>query len=98
MNTLKELVDKIYNDLQRSDWVIEYPDLTEKDTVADIIQSIALDIMLSFVDKKELEAFVEASEKNYKEETFKKYINNYPEFLDNVEQEFYNWLLMWLAK
>jgi hypothetical protein len=46
--------------------------------------------MPKFVEQDKLEEFVEDSEKDYKEETFKKYINNYSEFLDNVEQEFYN--------
>jgi hypothetical protein len=90
MNSLKELIDKIYNDLQKSDWIEQYPDLSEKDIVAEIIQNITLEMMPKFVEKDKLEKFVEESEKNYKEETFKKYIINYSEFLDNVEQEFYN--------
>ena len=98
MNSLKELVIKVYNDLQQSDWIIQYPDLKEKSVVADILQWIALDIMPKFVEKNKLEEFVDESEENYKEETFKKYISNYSKFLDNVEQEFYNWLLMWLSK
>ena len=98
MNSLKELVIKVYNDLQQSDWIIQYPDLKEKSVVADILQWIALDVMPKFVEKNKLEEFVDESEKIYKEETFKKYISNYSKFLDNVEQEFYNWLLMWLSK
>ena len=94
MNSLKELINKIYNDLQKSDWIEQYPDLFEKDIVAEIIQNITLEMMPKFVEKDKLEKFVEESEKNYKEETFKKYITNYSEFLDNVEQEFYNGLLM----
>ena len=42
--------------------------------------------------------FVNESEESYTETTFKKYIINYSEFLDNVEQEFYNWLLIWLVE
>ena len=98
MNSLKEIVIKVYNDLQQSDWITQYPDLKEKTIVADIFQWIALDVMPKFVEKNKLEEFVDESEKNYKEETFKKYISNYSKFLDNVEQEFYNWLLMWLSK
>lgn len=98
MNSLKEIVIKVYNDLQQSDWITQYPDLKEKTVVADILQWIALDIMPKFVEKNKLEEFVDESEKIYKEETFKKYISNYSKFLDNVEQEFYNWLLMWLSK
>jgi hypothetical protein len=94
MNSLKELIYKIYNDLQKSDWIEQYPDLAEKDIVAEVIQNIALEMMPKFVEEDKLEEFVEDSEKDYKEETFKKYINNYSEFLDNVEQEFYNGLLM----
>jgi hypothetical protein len=30
MSTLKELVNKIYTDLQKSDRIKQYPDLTEK--------------------------------------------------------------------
>lgn len=97
MNSLKDLVTKIYNDLQKSDWIKQYPDLTEKAFVWDIIQWIALDIMPNFVENDKLEEFVDESEKNYKEETFKKYITNYSEFLNNVEKEFYNGLLMWLT-
>ena len=98
MNSLKELVNKVYTDLQKSDWIEQYPDLAEKDVVAEIIQNIALEIMPNFIEKNKLEEFVESSEKSYKEETFKKYINNYSDFLDNVEQEFYNGLLVWLAR
>ena len=97
MNSLKELIDKIYNDLQKSEWIEQYPYLAEKDIVAEVVQNITLDMMPKFVEQDKLEEFVENSEKDYKEETFKKYINNYAEFLNNVEQEFYNWLLMWLS-
>lgn len=98
MDSLKELINKIYNDLQKSDWIKEYPDLAQKDIVSDIIQWIALNIMPKFVEKNKLDEFVEESEKNYKEATFKKYIDNYPKFLDGVEQEFYNGLLVWLVE
>ena len=97
MKTLKELVDKIYNDLQKSDWIKEYPDLTGKDIVSESAQNIALNIMPKFIEEWNLEEFVGESEKSYTESTFKKYITNYSEFLDNVEQEFYNGLLMWLV-
>ena len=50
--------------------------------------------MPNFVENDKLEEFVDESEKNYKEETFKKYITNYSEFLNNVEKEFYNGLLV----
>ena len=98
MNTLKELVNKVYNDLQQSDWINEYPELMERYVVSTSIEDIALDIIPDFVEKSKLKEFVDESEKNYKEATFKKYITNYSEFLDNVEQEFYNWLLVWLAE
>lgn len=98
MNTLKELVNKIYTELQSTDWIWQYPDLTDKDVVAEIIQSLALEMMPNFVEKSKLEEFVVESEKSYTEATFKKYINNYSKFLDNVEQEFFSWLLMWLAE
>ncbi len=98
MNTLKELVNKIYTDLQESERIIQYPDLKEKGVVWDIIQDIALDIMPNFVGKNKLEEFVDESEKNYKEETFKRYITSYSEFLDKVEEEFYKSLLLGLAE
>jgi len=98
METLKKLVNKIHTDLQKSDWIKQYPDLTGKGFVWDVVQNLALDIMPNFVKKDKLEEFVEESEKNYKEETFKKYVDNYSEFLDNVESEFYNGLLMWLVE
>ena len=97
MNTLKELINKIYTDLQKSDWIKQYPDLIEKDVVAEIIQDLALEMMPNFVQKGRLEEFVEESENSYKEETFKKYIPNYSEFLNSVESEFYNGLLVWLV-
>ena len=70
--------------------------ITKKDISA--VQNIALDIMPRFVEKNKLEEFVNESEKSYTESTFKKYINNYSEFLDAVEQEFYNSLLLWLTE
>lgn len=98
MDTLRELVNKIYNDLQDSDRLNQYPDLAEKDIVSEIIQTMALKMMPKFIEKSKLEEFVEESEKNYKEGTFKKYISDYTEFLGAVEQEFYNGLLMWLVE
>lgn len=97
MNTLKELINKIYTDLQKSDWIIQYPDFSEKDIVAEILQSLALEMMPNFVEKNKLEEFVNESEKSYTEETFKKYITNYSEFLNSVESEFYSGLLVWLV-
>ncbi len=98
MHSLKDLVNKIYNDLQKSDWIKQYPELTEKSTVSDILQWITLDMMPKFVEKGKLEEFVDESEKSYIETTFKKYITNYSEFLNAVEQEFYNGLLVWLTE
>ncbi len=98
MNTLKELVTKIYNDLQKSDWIKQYTDLTEKSFIWDIIQNIALDMIPNFVEKSKLEEFMDECEKSYREETFKKYVLNYSEFLNNVEQEFYTGLLVWLTE
>ena len=97
MNTLKELVNKIYIELQSTDRIKQYPDLTEKDVVSEVIQDLALEMMPNFVQKGRLEEFVEESEKSYKEETFKKYIPNYSEFLNSVESEFYKGLLVWLV-
>lgn len=97
MDSLKELVNKIHSDLQKSDWIEQYPDFIERSFVWDVIQLIALEMMPNFVKNGKLEEFVDESEKNYKEETFKKYISNYSKFLDNVEQEFYNGLLIWLV-
>ena len=98
MNTLKELVNKVYNDLQESDWINEYTELNDKSVVASSIEDIALEIMPDFVEKAKLNEFVDESEKNYKEETFKKYVSNYSDFLENVENEFYQSLLLWLAE
>ena len=98
MNSLKELLNKVYTDLQKSDWIEQYPDLSEKDIVAEAVQNIALEMMPKFVEKDKLEEFIIECEKEYKEDTFKRYINNYSKFLDNVEQEFYKWLLVWLAE
>lgn len=98
MNTLKELLNKVYLDLQNSDWLKEYPDLSEKRVIADSLEAIALNIIPSFVDEDKLEEFTDKTEESYTESTFKKYISNYSEFLDNVEQEFYNGLLVWLTE
>ena len=98
METLKELVNKVYNDLQKSDWIKQYPDFAEKDVVSEIVQNIALKMMPEFVEKNKLEDFINESGENYKEETFKKYIISYSEFLDKIEEEFYNGLLMWLIE
>ena len=94
MNNLKELINKVYKDLQESDWIHQYPELREKDVVSDELQDIALDMMPNFVEKDKLEEFLDESEKNYKEETFKRYINNYSGFLDKVEEELYKSLLL----
>lgn len=98
MERLKELVDKIYVDLQDTDWIVQYPELSEKSILSEYIQESALEIMPWFVSKDKLEEFMDACDENFNESTFKKYIENYPEFLNSVEQEFYNWLLMWLAE
>ena len=98
MNTLKELLNKVYMDLQNSDRIEQYPDLAEKYIVAEIVQGLALEMIPKFLPKDRLEEFVNESEKNYKEETFKKYVTNYSEFLDKIEQEFYNGLLMGLLE
>jgi len=98
MNNLKELINKVYKDLQESDWIHQYPELREKDVVSDELQDIALDMMPNFVEKDKLEEFLDESEKNYKEETFKRYINNYSGFLDKVEEELYKSLLLWLTE
>ncbi len=98
MNTLKDLVNKVYTELQATDRVKEYPDLTEKWSVADDLQFIALDIMPNFVSKSKLSDFIEASEKSYTETTFKQYVSNYSEFLNEVENQFYQSLLIGLAE
>lgn len=54
METLKELVNKVYTDLQKSDWIQQYPDLVEKAIVWDIIQWITLEMMPNFVRKVDL--------------------------------------------
>ena len=98
MQTLKELVTKVYTEFQTTDWAQEYPDLTDIHILSDTLEDIALDSITDFVPKSQLKEFIEASEQNYTEDTFKKFIPNYEEFLNSVEQEFYNELLMWLAQ
>lgn len=98
MNTLKDLLNKVYLDLQNSDWIKEYPDLSKKRVIADSLEAIALNLIPSFVSEDTLEDFSNKTEESYTESTFKKYIDNYSEFLDNVEQEFYNSLLIWLTE
>ena len=98
MNKLKDLVKVVYNNLQESEWIDEYPELKEIDVVAEIIQNIALEMMPDYVLKNKLEEFVDESEKSYNEKTFEKYVENYSNFLGDVEQEFYAWLLIWLVR
>ena len=89
MNKLKDLVKVVYNNLQESEWIDEYPELKEMDVVAEIIQNIALEMLPDYVSKNKLEEFVDESEKSYNEKTFEKYVENYSNFLGDVEQEFY---------
>lgn len=97
MTKLKELVEKVYIDLQSSNWIKEYPELSKKKNVAEHLEAIALSIMPDFVSEDDLDKFADECDKSYTETTFKKYIKNYSEFLNMVEQEFYNGLLIWLA-
>jgi hypothetical protein len=94
MNTLKELLNKVYTDLQKSDWIKEYPELSQKKEVANYLEAIALATIPDFVEKDSLDEFSKASQESYTETTFKRYITKYSEFLINVEHEFYNGLLM----
>ena len=98
MQTLKDLIQKIYKDLKQTDRIIHYPELSEIETLSDYIQDLALDMMPKFVNRNNLENFVDECEKNYIESTFKKFIPNYSSFLGNVESEFYNSLLFSLAE
>ena len=91
MNTLKELVNKIYTDLQKSDWIEQYPDLAEKDIVADIIQNIALDMMPNFVQKTRLEEFVEEIMRYYYMGDYEKslnYLNKAEEFAKSDDEKY----------
>lgn len=98
MQTLKELVNKIYTELPTTERLKEYPDLADKWVLADILENIALDIMPDFVQRWQLKDFVEASEKDYTETTFKKFIPNYEKFLNEVENQFYQSLLIGLTE
>ena len=89
MNSLKDLVEKIYNDIKNSDLIKEYPEFSDKNIIAYELEGIALDIMPNFIPKTEFKEFIESCEEEYKESTFKKYIANYSEFLNSVESEFY---------
>lgn len=89
MNKLKELVDKVYLDLQSTEWINEYPELSKKRVVADSLEAIALNMLQDFVPENDMDDFANGCEISYTEETFKKYISNYSEFLDAVENEFY---------
>jgi hypothetical protein len=97
MNSLKELINKVYSELNKSDWIIQYPELSDINLLSEYLQDLTLEMIPEAVDKKRLEDFVTESETNYKESTFKKYISDYSSFLDNVETEFYNSLLLSLA-
>lgn len=97
MNTLKDLVNKVYSNLQQSEWIIEYPELSDKRLIADSLESIALINLENFIPTDKLNDFANESEKSYTELTFKKYIENYPDFLDKVESTFYSSLLLELV-
>ena len=98
MNRLKELVDKVYLDLQGTEWVKEYPELSEKRNVAEGLEAVALNILQDFVLEDDLEKFANSCETSYTEETFKKYISNYSDFLEAVENQFYQSLAMELIE
>jgi hypothetical protein len=49
---------------------------------------MALEKMPVYVPADQLEAFVNASEQNFKESTFKKFIPNYEQFLRELESDF----------
>ena len=89
MNSLKELLDKIYKDIQGSDIIKEYPEYSDRKLLGYELESIALDIMPDFVSEDKKEEFIDACEKSYNEVTFKEYIPNYQSFLKEVEGEFY---------
>jgi len=98
MQTLKELIKKVHTEFLASDWSKEYSDLTDIHVLSDSLEAIALDTIADFIPKNKLNDFIEASEKSYTEETFKKFIPNYWEFLDEVENQFYQSLLVGLAE
>lgn len=92
MNSLKELLDKIYKDIQDSDILKEYPEYSDRKMIGYELESIALDIIPNFILEDKKEEFIEACEENYNEITFKKYVKDYSLFLDKVEKEFYDGL------
>lgn len=98
MNKLKELVDKVYLDLQGTDWLDEYPDLSEKKNIASALEAIALNVIQDFVPEEDLDVFSKECDVSYSETTFKKYIKDYSAFLSAIEDGFYNSLLMWLVE
>ena len=89
MNSLKELIDKIYLNIQKTDLLKKYPEYTDKKMVGFELEWIALDIIPDFIPEDKKEEFIDSCEENYNESTFKKYISNYSDFLNTVESEFY---------
>lgn len=98
MNTLKDLVNKVYSDLQTSNWIIQYPELSKKKYLGEYLEALALANLEDFISEDSIDDFENESEENFKESTFKKYIKDYSKFLNAVENEFYNWLILWLVQ
>ncbi|MDR0369679.1 MAG: hypothetical protein LBH96_04125 [Candidatus Peribacteria bacterium] len=86
MNTVKELVSKINQDIL-SLRVSER--LKNPNYISSLLQSMALEKIVYYIPEDQLEEFVNESEKSFKESTFKKFIPNYEEFLRELEADFW---------
>ena len=88
MNSLKELIKSINEQIQNSDF--KYDDiLGDSEYLEDILWIMALEKMPNYVQKDQLEQFFDETEKSFKESTFKKFIPNYEEFLRELESDFW---------
>jgi hypothetical protein len=86
MNSVNELIKKINTDLQTVE--MEDKELKDPQYVADVIQFLALEKIPAYVPADQLETFFNASEQNFKESTFKKFIPDYEQFLRELESDF----------
>jgi len=87
MKSLKELVAHLVSSVEASD--IDDTLLRDPDYISGMLQISALEKIPAYISDDQLEAFVDASEKSFKESTFKQFIPDYETFLRELEADFW---------
>ena len=94
MNSLKELNHSLKEYLQNAELRDSFPDFQDVDYLRSTVQIFALEMIPQFIPDEKLDEFMNISDENMTEETFKKYIIDYPSFLEKVRAEFIANLLL----